>query len=60
MRSVRAISQVKVWSRNAANATKFATQHLATVAATAEEAVRDADIVITATSARDAVWRPPG
>lgn len=55
VRSVRAISQVKVWSRNAAKAAKFAADHLATVAATAEEAVRDADIVITATSARDPV-----
>ena len=55
VRSVRAISQVKVWSRNAAKAAKFAAEHFATAAETAEEAVRDADIVITATSARDAV-----
>jgi ornithine cyclodeaminase/alanine dehydrogenase-like protein (mu-crystallin family) len=55
VRAVRAISQVKVWSRNIANAEKFAEEHAATVAATAEEAVHDAGIVITATSARDPV-----
>ena len=55
VRAVRAISQVKVWSRNADHTAKFAAGHAALVAATAEEAVRDADIVITATSARDPV-----
>ena len=63
VRSVRAISQVKVWSRSAAKAAKFAAEHLATAVETAEEAVRDADIVITATSARDpvlqAAWVKP-
>ena len=63
VRSVRAIGQVKVWSRNTAKAAKFAAEHLAMVADTAEEAVRDADIVITATSSRDpvleAAWVKP-
>lgn len=63
VRSVRAISQVKVWSRNAAKAAKFAAEHSATVAESAEDAVREADIVITATSSRDpvleAAWVKP-
>src|ERR1700754_2575384 len=50
VRSVRTIAEVKVWSRNLANAEKFAEEHDAMVAASAEEAVRGADIVITATS----------
>lgn len=55
VRAVRAIGQVKVWSRNADKAAKFAEDHQAKVATTAEEAIREADIVITATSSRDPV-----
>lgn len=55
VRAVRPIRQVKVWSRNADKAAKFADEYQATLAATAEEAIREADIVITATSARDPV-----
>lgn len=55
VRCVRPVTDVRVWSRNAANAAKFATEHDARAVATAEEAVRGADIVITATTAREPV-----
>jgi thiomorpholine-carboxylate dehydrogenase len=47
---VRDIEEIRVWSRSTANAATFAAQVGATVMG-AEEAVRDADIVVTATAA---------
>lgn len=55
VRAVRTVCRVNVWSRNLANAAKFAEEHQATVVASAEEAVREAEIVITATSAREPI-----
>ncbi len=64
VRAVRPGGEVKVWSRNAERAAKFAQEHNCRAVATAEEAIRGAEIVITATSARepvlDAAWVMPG
>jgi len=48
--------EVRVWSRNAAHAQRFAERHGAR-AMDAESAVRGADVVITATSSREPVLR---
>jgi alanine dehydrogenase len=64
MRAVRPLKEVRVWSRSAENAQKFAVELGCTATETAEEAVRGAHIVVTATSAKDAVvaadWIEPG
>jgi ornithine cyclodeaminase/alanine dehydrogenase-like protein (mu-crystallin family) len=55
---------VRVWSRNAENARRFAREHRITAVATAEEAVREADVVVTATAAHEPIlqgaWLKPG
>src|SRR5271155_2442126 len=55
IRAVRPIKEVRVWSRNEAKREAFARSIGATTTATAEEAVRGAAIVATATSAKDPV-----
>jgi alanine dehydrogenase len=55
IREVRAIKEVRVWSRNAAKRDEFAQQIGATAFATAQEALHDANIVATATSSKDPV-----
>jgi len=64
MRAVRPIQEVRVWSRNPGNAQKFAADLNCTAVETAEDAVRGAHIVVTATTAKDAVfasdWIAPG
>jgi ornithine cyclodeaminase/alanine dehydrogenase-like protein (mu-crystallin family) len=55
IREVRAIKSVRVWSRNDEKREKFANLIGATACATAEHALRGADIVATATSAKDPV-----
>jgi alanine dehydrogenase len=55
IRVVRAIKEVRVWSRNESKREKFANLIGAKACATAAEAVRGADIVATATSAKDPV-----
>lgn len=55
IREVRAIKEVRVWSRNAAKREEFANSIGATACATAEQAVRGAHIVATATSAKEPV-----
>ena len=61
---VRAFSEVRVWSRTAAHAQSFAREHGAKTAATAEAAVRGADVVVTATAAQTPIlcgaWLKPG
>jgi ornithine cyclodeaminase/alanine dehydrogenase-like protein (mu-crystallin family) len=52
---VRRFSEVRVWSRDAAHAQQFARAHGAIAAASAEAAVRDADVVVTATAAREPI-----
>lgn len=64
MRAVRPISEARVWSRNDGKRRAFALELGITESATAEEAVRGADIVVTATNAKDPVlddeWIGPG
>ncbi len=64
MRAVRPIRTVKVWSRHAEKREKFAAEMNASVAASAEDAVRGAQIVVTATWSKDPVledsWISPG
>ena len=56
MRCVRPIQEVRVWSRDAAKRSRFAAEHNAVATETAEQAVRQADIVVTATFAKDPVF----
>ena len=64
IRAVRPIQTVRVWSRNAENRQKFAEECGAQAVKTAEEAVRGAQIVVTATNSKDPVledaWIAPG
>jgi thiomorpholine-carboxylate dehydrogenase len=63
IRSIRAIRDVRVWSRTPAHAASFAKSNGAT-AMSAEQAVRGADIVVCATATHTAVlegaWLKPG
>jgi ornithine cyclodeaminase/alanine dehydrogenase-like protein (mu-crystallin family) len=63
LRLVRAFGEVRVWSRTPAHAERLAAEVGARVTG-AEEAVRGADVVVTATSAREPVltgaWLKPG
>jgi thiomorpholine-carboxylate dehydrogenase len=54
LRHVCRFEEVRVWSRNAAHARDFASRHGAR-AMSAEEAVRGADVIVTATSSQDVV-----
>ena len=70
MQCVRSLRRVRVWSRNRANAARFAREEgerrglVIEVAASARETVRDADLVCTTTAAREPVllgdWLAPG
>ena len=64
LRAVRAISEIRVWSRNPANVRRCAADVGGAEAATAEDAVRGADIVCTVTNASEPVvrgaWLKPG
>ena len=64
MRAVRPIRQVKVWSRSDEKRRAIARECDALAVASAEEAVRGVDIVVTATNSRDPVldngWIGPG
>jgi ornithine cyclodeaminase/alanine dehydrogenase-like protein (mu-crystallin family) len=55
IRAVRPIQTVRVWSRSEEKRLKFAQEHSDTAANSAEEAARGADIVATATNAKDPV-----
>jgi ornithine cyclodeaminase/alanine dehydrogenase-like protein (mu-crystallin family) len=67
---VRRLESVRVWSRTAAHAARFAAEMAGTVscrletAATVRDAMRGADIVVAVTAARepitDAAWLEPG
>jgi ornithine cyclodeaminase/alanine dehydrogenase-like protein (mu-crystallin family) len=63
MAAVRRLRRVRVWSRTQANAERFAREQLAPsgltieVMATAQDALRGADLVCTITSAREPVVR---
>jgi alanine dehydrogenase len=64
IRAVRPIAVVRVWSRNPENARRFADEMGCEAVGSAEAAVREADIVVTATTAKDPVvdasWIAPG
>jgi ornithine cyclodeaminase/alanine dehydrogenase-like protein (mu-crystallin family) len=64
IRAVRRIDEVRVWSRNADKRDRFAREMNAIPAPTAEDAIRGAQIVVTATWAKDPVledaWVAPG
>jgi ornithine cyclodeaminase/alanine dehydrogenase-like protein (mu-crystallin family) len=60
---VRAFEEIRVWGRTRAHAERFAEEVGASVMA-AEDAVRDADVVVTATAATEPIlkgaWLKPG
>jgi ornithine cyclodeaminase/alanine dehydrogenase-like protein (mu-crystallin family) len=62
--SIRNFDEVRVWSRTPEHADRFAAQHGAQKAMDAESAVRGADVVVTATPAREPIlkgaWLKPG
>ena len=64
VRAVRSIKHIRIWSRSEEKLRKFAEAHGVTAVPTAEEAVRGAQIVVTATNAKDPVledaWIQPG
>jgi len=64
IREVRRLTDVRVWSRDEQKRNQFAAETGATAVSTAEEAVRGAAIVVTATSAKepvlDAAWVASG
>jgi ornithine cyclodeaminase len=70
MRAVRRLRRVRVWSRTRANAERFARDEAGShgmaieVSASAEDAVRGADLICTTTAAREPVlrgaWLSPG
>lgn len=61
---VRTFNEVRVWSRTPERAKRFADEHGATAAESAETAVRGADVVVTATASREPIlkgsWLKPG
>ena len=63
LRLVRNFTDVRVWSRTSAHAERFA-KEIGAEAMPAEAAVRDADVVVTATSSRTSIlqgaWLKPG
>jgi thiomorpholine-carboxylate dehydrogenase len=56
LRQVREFSEVRVWSRTPEHAQRFARGHGA-IATDAESAVRGADVIVTATPAREPILR---
>jgi thiomorpholine-carboxylate dehydrogenase len=57
LRTVRDFDDVRVWSPTREHAQRFAAAHGAQAVADAETAVRDADVVVTATMAREPILR---
>jgi thiomorpholine-carboxylate dehydrogenase len=61
---VRSFDEVRVWSRSADNAQRFAELHNAKAMRDVESAVRDADVIVTATNAIEPFlegrWVKPG
>src|SRR5439155_1952898 len=64
LRLVRDFAEVRVWSHTPAHARRFAEETGGRPAESAEEAVREADVVVTATSAQAPIlrgaWLKPG
>jgi ornithine cyclodeaminase/alanine dehydrogenase-like protein (mu-crystallin family) len=57
LQKVRHFDQVLIWSRNPWHASRCADEIGATAVPSAEEAVREADVVVTVTAAQDSVLR---
>jgi ornithine cyclodeaminase/alanine dehydrogenase-like protein (mu-crystallin family) len=57
LRRIRRFDEVRVWSRNAEHAERFARERGVTAVPSAEEAVRGADVVVTATAAQEPILR---
>lgn len=61
---VRRFESIRVWSRNAVHAQHFAERNDIEAVATAEEAIRDADLIVTATHSSTPIlrgkWLKPG
>jgi thiomorpholine-carboxylate dehydrogenase len=57
LRAVRPVSEIRIWSRNPQNVARCAADVGGVAKSTAEEAVRDADIVCTVTTAREPVLK---
>jgi thiomorpholine-carboxylate dehydrogenase len=55
LRKVRHFDEVRVWSRNPEHASQCADEIGATAVSNAEQAVRDADVVVTVTASRGSV-----
>ncbi|MBV8531166.1 MAG: ornithine cyclodeaminase family protein, partial [Candidatus Eremiobacteraeota bacterium] len=53
----REFSEVRVWSRTAARAERFAREHNATAVGSAQTAVRGADVVVTATASQEPILK---
>jgi ornithine cyclodeaminase len=64
IRAVRAVSELRIWSRNPANVARCASEVQGVACTSAEDAVRGADIVCTVTNASEPVlkgaWLKPG
>jgi ornithine cyclodeaminase/alanine dehydrogenase-like protein (mu-crystallin family) len=64
LRRVRNVSEVRVWSRTPEHARRFADAHGVALASDPQSAVKDADIVVTVTSAKEPIlkgaWLKPG
>ena len=64
LRAVRPVTEIRIWSRDPANVARCAAEVGGVVCASAEEAVRGADIVCTVTNASEPVlrgaWLKPG
>ncbi len=64
LRSVRPVTEIRIWSRDPANVARCAAEVGGVACASAEEAVRGADIVCTVTNASEPVlrgaWLKPG
>lgn len=61
---VRTFTDIRVWSRTPENARRFAREHDVSAVHSAEEAVRGADVVVTATASHEPIlegsWLKPG
>lgn len=57
LRAVRPVSEIRIWSRDPQNVARCAADVEGLAKRTAEEAVRDADIVCTVTTAREPVLK---
>lgn len=64
LRHIHPFADIRVWSPTRAHAERFAAQYEARAAGDAEQAVRGADVVVTATNAQEPVlegrWLKPG